>query len=720
MKLRTATKCSPYVDFEFIKIFSLPRFNRTCWLISLVTIILCWPAKGDSTQSAIIQDPVKTTSLLRSYPVNKRVSDFPILQDLSTPEAAYATIMRDFMATGASPAEWSDVSTYKEKDTKRRLVSPERIQAFLNAHIQEVIIYNNRVAVVIAQMQEGGVMGYDQRYLCFTEGRWLNSEQYKLASSLEEARRLFVQKCDRLYRSHMKNLGKPVEPRWNRPPVAEPDVYIKPYLEFLEQQGHEPHAFMIEAFEKYQLVVIGEIHHRPRYWAFNTELIRDPAFAQTVGTIYMELPLNHQSNINRFLAQDTCDRQIVIRMLRDFFELGWPCKPTLDFFVAVWQVNQKLPPDQKLRIRLVDMQRPWEKIQKRQDWQAYNVDRDLFMAENILEDRRASKDRRHGFFIVGMGHAMKEFCYVDRKTPCESAGWYLKQALDDQLFTVFQHAPVKTNEGSVRGRLALGLIDNVFAQSNDRPVAFTLKKGPFGKLPFDGMPDKDIYGSFRDGYDAYLYLIPLEDETLSPLIDGFYSDDFMPEIDRRYRLMFGESLFSDIDMPTPERVIKRQANWGQARSWTGKLGPENAWHAGDVWKTKIQQERHRNVTRQELTAELDKIVQGIKQIDPTYSRSAWEEKFGFNYQAASGYDAMYTWWCKVIKKYPFESVKYGDLDRNSQGLAKIRVTTTLQGGITLSKEFVFRYIPQEEKWQARFGLDFHLDPQWKNLPEGGN
>jgi len=170
-------------------------------------------------------------------------------------------------------------------------------------------------------------------------------------------------------------------------------------------------------------------------------------------------------------------------------------------------------------------------------------------------------------------------------------------------------------------------------------------------------------------------------------------------------------------MPTPERVIKRQAYWGQARHWVGLLGHENAWHAGDTWKTKIQQERHRQVTRQELTAELDKIVQGIKQIDPTYSRGAWEEKFGFNYQTKTDQRGMYTWWCKVIKKHPFESVKYGDLDRNPQGLPKIRVTTTLQGGITLSKEFVFRYIPQEEKWQARFGLDFHLDSKWKDYPK---
>lgn len=689
---------------------------RTFITYLLLVVLVCIVATNENSAMAKSEGD---SNLMHVYKVNKKVCDFPDKEDFSTPEAAYATIMRDYMATGASLAEWSKISTsLKSKDTQRRAVSPEKTQNCRNARIVEVRIFKERCARVFAEMEEKGTNGYDQRSLFFHNGRWLNSGQDGLAPTLKAARETFARKCERLYKNGLESLGESIAARWNRPPVSDPEAYLKPYVDFLKKEGHQPHAFMMKVFKKYQLVVMGEIHNRPKYWAFNTELIRDPSFAQTVGTIYIELPLNHQSNIDDFLVKDICEKEIIIQMLRDFFELGWPCKPTLDFFIAVWQVNQKLPSDKKLRIRLVDMQRPWEKIQKRKDWQQYDVDRDLFMAENILEDRRTSKDIRHGFFIVGMGHAMEEFCYVDRKTLCKSSGWYLKQALDDQLFTVFQHAPVMTNRGNVRGRLALGLIDSVFARLEDRQLAFTLQKGPFGKLPFDGMPDGDVYGDFCDGYDAYLYLIPLEEEIHSPLIDGFYSDDFMPEIDRRYRLMFGKTLFSDIDMPTPERVIKRQAYWGQARSWVGRLGPENAWHAGDAWKTKMKKEHFANVRREDLTTELDKIVQGIKEIDPTYSRGVWEEKFGFNYQTRTDQRGMYTWWCKVIKKHPFESVKYGDLDRNSQGLPKIRVTTTLQGGITLSKEFVFRYLPLEEKWQARFGLDFHLDPQWKSLPEG--
>ena len=476
---------------------------------------------------------------------------------------------------------------------------------------------------------------------------------------------------------------------------------------------------MMEAFSQYQLVVMGEIHNRPAYWAFNTELVRDPAFARTVGTIYMELLSNHQENIDRFLVQNTCEKELVIRMLRDFFELGWPCKPTLDFFIAVWQVNQKLPSDKKLRIRLVDMQRPWEKIQKKEDWRAYHVDRDSFMARNILDDLKTGTDKRNGFFIVGMGHAMEELCLAE-ETPKPSAGWHLKQALGDQLFTVFQHAPVITNRGVTSGRLTLGLIDSAFAKLDDRPIAFTLEEGPFGKLPFDGMPDENVYGTFNDGYDAYIYLIALEDEILSPLIEGFYCDEFMPEIDRRCRLMNGKPLFPNIDLPMTERVIRmRAAYWGQPRSWIPHLGPENAWHYGNDWRKRAEEDalkRHLSVTREELIEELDKIYRGIKQIDPEkYSWSTWEKTFDFNYLTMTNWPAMYKWWSDSIREHPFESAEYGRLSRNKDGLPQIEVTTTLEGDISFSKVFIFKYLEVEQRWQVQYGLDLHLDPKWKNL-----
>jgi hypothetical protein len=691
-------------------------------IISLLgwIILLSYSTRANNSPQAdhTTGEQDQETSPIRSYTVNKKVSDFPPLRDLSTPEAAYATIMRDFMATGASGSEWSEISVGQRHGTQRQQVSPERVSNCLDAQIQEVIIYRGRLAIVIAKMRGRDTVGYDQRFLFYANGRWLNSGHDGLTSTIEKARDNFLRKSERIYKGDLHQQKR--REFLKKQPVADPNSYLKPYVEFLQKQGHQPHSFMIEAFSKYQLVVMGEIHNRPTYWAFNAELVRDPAFARTVGTIYMELPSNHQENIDRFLAQDTCEKELVIQMLRDFFELGWPCKPTLDFFIAAWEVNQRLPSNKKLRIRLVDMQRPWEKIQKKEDWQTYNLDRDQFMARNVLDDIRSKNDKRNGFFIVGMGHAM-EGLYISEGMP-RPVGWYLKQELDDQLLTVFQHAPVMTNHGETSGRLALGLIDSAFAQLDDKPIAFTLEEGPFGKLPFDGMPDADVYGTFDDGYDAYLYLIRLEDEVLSPLIKGFYCDEFMPEIDRRHRLMNnGKPLFSDIDMPTTERVIKIRATyWGQPRSWIQNLGPENAWHYGDDWRKRIEetaQKRQLNVSRGELIRELDKIYRGIKEIDPQkYSWRSWERAFDFNYLTMTNWPEMYKWWCDAVKQHPLVSVTYGQLTWNKEGLPQIEVTTTLAGDISFSKAFVFKYLAVEQRWQAQYGLDLHLDPKWKDLP----
>jgi len=698
----------------------LKEIKYIMWLLSWAVLLgnpvpaaMKDPPQGGSTP----RERVQGTPVIRSYTVDKKVSDFPPSRDLSTPEAAYATIMRDFMATGASNAEWSEISTWHSDETQRKSISPERASEYLNAHIQEVLVYRNRVAMVIAKMGERGEVGYDPRTVFLRDARWLNVGQGFSLPTIEEARYLFAQECEQLYRSGMKDVGEAVEPRWNRQPIADPEAYLKPYVEFLVKQGREPHAFVMEASKKYPLVVMGEVHNRPAYWAFNSGLVRDPAFAQAVGTIYMELPSNHQQNIDAFLARETCQKELVIQMLRDFFELGWPCRPTLEFFVAVWEVNQKLPTDKKLRIRLVDMQRPWEKIQKREDWRAYDVDRELFMAQNVLADRQASQDKRNGFFIVGMGHAMEGLLCADQTTPFHSAGWHLKQSLGSQLFTVFQHAPAMTNRSKTSGRLALGLIDSAFAKFNDRPIAFTLQEGPFGELPFDGMPDKDARGTFRDGYDAYLYLTPLEDEILSPLIEGFYSEEFMPEIDRRYQLMYGRPLFSDVSPPTPKRVTETRAEgWGQPQRWVRYLGPENAWRYGDQWQTIVAREHHLSVTRQELIAELDKIYRGIKEITPE-RESWWEKTFDFDYLTMTNWPAMFKWWCDVIKEHPLESVEYGELSRNGEGLPEIRVTTKLRGDITFSKVFSFKYLPLQQHWQTQYGLDLHLDPKWKDYPK---
>ena len=354
------------------------------------------------------------------------------------------------------------------------------------------------------------------------------------------------------------------------------------------REAKDPRTFLLDALAGHRVVVQGEIHHRPRYWAFHADLVRAPGFSDRVGVIYLELPSHDQVLVDRFLASPRFDPQPIIETLRDNLWTGWPDQPMLDFFRTVWEVNQALPRPAKLRVVLVDMARPWKTIHKPEDWNPYDVDRDQLMAASIVHDlNQHMADKRHALFIVGYAHAMQRLTLPGRE-PVKSAGWYLREWLGEAgVLAVFPHGPVITNNGEVGGRLALGVFESAFATLGNKPLAFPLDRGPFGEQVFDADSERLTADPYRKGYQAYLYLGPLEDEVFSPLIPGFYSDEFVREIDRRSRLKGGKGLVEAgiVDrLDGPSFAAWMGTTWGQPRGWTtARLGPLDAWHYGSHW-----------------------------------------------------------------------------------------------------------------------------------------
>jgi hypothetical protein len=120
-------------------------------------------------------------------------------------------------------------------------------------------------------------------------------------------------------------------------------------------------------------------------------------------------------------------------------------------------------------------------------------------------------------------------------------------------------------------------------------MAFPLDRGPFGEQIFDASLDVPTTDSFSKGYQAYLYLGPLENEVFSPLIPGFFSDDFVQEAERRCRIMSGKGLVEadGIKRLDGESIIDRLSKtWGQPRAdWSvSRLGPLRAWEKGAQWE----------------------------------------------------------------------------------------------------------------------------------------
>jgi len=446
------------------------------------------------------------TNAVRIYTVNRKVGDFPDKEDMSTPEAAYATLNRllaigNFTFPRRFHVPWS--SHQESEPPEKREVSAEERAKFLGAEILEVQLWHGTNATVFAQMPKD----VDLRLLCYANGQWLNDGNDG-GPTLDGAR---VRVTRIRAHRHARSLHDA------RPPIADPSRHLRPFVEFLEREAADPQEYLLRALAKHRVVILGEVHNRQRYWAFNAALVRSPVFAKHVGVIYLELPCNDQPLMDRFLAAPKYDPAPVIDVLRDMHEFGWPDQPTVEFCQAVYEVNQSLP---------------------------------------------------------------------------------------------------------IARRLALGLFESPFAALTNRPMAFPLDHGPFGEQLFDHSLDFTTTDPYRAGYDGFLCLGPLEDEIVSPLIPGFYTDEYAREIDRRLRLMEGHGLESipEIGQVTGEAIRRaREAWWGQPRDEWRSLGPLEAWHHGSDWKQQLLQAKYREALKAptRFRRETEQLFAVLRQTDYT-------------------------------------------------------------------------------------------------------
>ncbi len=674
----------------------------------VLAIILAalWVIAGNEGTSVTMSSsaPARTAaakSPLLVYAVNKKVSDFPANEDLSTPETAYANLSR--LSASGDLGFWKRISepslaARMPDETGTRKLSQKVINETLNTEVLEVRIYANRHAAVLAKVPSLLKTTIDLRCFERVGGRWMNTGQ-DIYGNLDAARAKFTRivafsEAERIQKS--------------RPPVANPEEHLKPFVEFLKQEATDPQAFVLNALAHRSLVILGEVHNRPRYWAFNTALVRSPEFARRAGVIYLEFPINDQSLMDQFLAAPTNDPTPVIEMLRDMFENGWPDQPTVEFCQAVWEVNQTLPKEQRLRIELVDMERPWKKIQERKDWRKYDVDRDAFMAENIRRDLRKHRDdKRHALFIVGWMHARKNLTNPGGD-PIKSAGWHLQAALHaTNVLVVFPHCPVMANRGGVNGRLALGLFDSAFAALNNRPMVFPLDHGPFGELPFDASMDFVTSDPYRAGFDAFLYLGPLEDEIMSPLVPGFYTDEYAKEVDRRCRLMNGKGL-ARVDGAS--LVEMRSPYWGKPRREWQTLGPLNAWEYGSDWEKKLREVKHRNALADApaIKQAAERLIEAIRKANYEHP-GAWESfpSPDVDYTVYTDYPGWMHWICQRFRTNPIVEVEFGEVSLDAKRLPGVTYKLALQNEETLEGTLPFRWSARTQRWGGVEGLDWH-------------
>lgn len=279
-------------------------------------------------------------------------------------------------------------------------------------------------------------------------------------------------------------------------------------------------------------------------------LISLPDFSETVGCVFMELPSWHQSTMDKFMNNDTIDSNLIIQIFQDEQLNGWWDRGEFEFLCQLWEINQSLSDDKKIKVILADYQVPYSKITNRQDAKELE-DRNTHMANIVVDTIKNSKDKRGNLFLVGCAHAYKSnqsgiasaaFGQENGLT----AGAQIAKALgDDNVFTVFQHVMCGDNHGGNISAIRGGIFDKAFELNGNQPIGFKLANSPFGAEPFDGIYEikyKTATGRFEDNFDGYLFLAPLSNEPKAVPLTEIFTDEFVAEMKRRADVMGYDNL----------------------------------------------------------------------------------------------------------------------------------------------------------------------------------
>ncbi|MDR0681526.1 MAG: hypothetical protein LBG15_06740 [Dysgonamonadaceae bacterium] len=471
--------------------------------------------------------------------VNKQLKEYTEKYDFSTPLDAYVSFQ--YLLANGKNSKIQSVSSYKlqssfHKNRPDIFVSEKYKNELLNRRIIEIITYKDSVAATIASYADSF---YVFQYFNLENNQWRSGGE-DLANGLPVTREKVMKNLP----VRLNALRKIIEIQNFPSDTAN-------FVNYLKNYGKEPKQFILDALSKHKIVIYGEIHRRKVSWQLMKDLIHDPSFPKTTGSIFMELSSDKQGALNQFFNSKKLNTEIILNIFREFQLNGWYDKGSYEFLISLWKLNQSLPEKEKIRVILTDIPMPLSLLKTKEDYRNFRnnlKDRNEQMADIIEYTIKTSSDKRNNLFIVGEGHASKSAAIATEGEAASrnpnaiykhSAAFQLTERFSRyDVFSIISHSPGVT--GLIRG----GMFDYAFACIGNKPTAFHLQDSPFGKEVFDafaGIAYKLETGNFENNYDGYVFLCPLEKEEADYLLYELVTDDFVGELKRRTALLNAEN-----------------------------------------------------------------------------------------------------------------------------------------------------------------------------------
>jgi hypothetical protein len=299
-------------------------------------------------------------------------------------------------------------------------------------------------------------------------------------------------------------------------------------------------AAVIKATEVYPLVALGEYHQMQEWHDFMQALLMRREFTNNVDDLVVEF--------GNALYQDVADRYILDLEPLAFPELAqiwrntigggvlWDAPVYEEFFRTVREVNELLPPDQRVRVLLGDPRVDLRKVQETTDTaELENVmDRDAFFADVV--EREVLAKERHAVLIAGADHLRSEV-HANTGPEYPNVATLLAREHPGALVIVY---PLPFEYAQTVGQAVEETLDPWSAPSLAYLDGTWLGAQPVPHRAFD--PDS----IFEEQVDAVIWFGPKTSLTLSRADPAIYeSGAYASELRRRSEILsefYGESI----------------------------------------------------------------------------------------------------------------------------------------------------------------------------------
>ncbi|MGB7296086.1 MAG: hypothetical protein WBC70_10900 [Candidatus Aminicenantales bacterium] len=331
------------------------------------------------------------------------------------------------------------------------------------------------------------------------------------------------------------------------------EAELRRYEDYLDAHVSDPLAFVARKFEDYDVVLLGEIHHRKQDVEFIKALIPYLYKRSGVDIIGWEFGASDlQNEVDALVDAPEFDERKAIWILRTS-KVYWNCQEYLEVFRVIWRLNRDLTPGRgRVRFLQLDYVRnerkqysPDPKVRKEEKKRL--LDRDRHMAD--IMDKEVLQKGKKALWYSGLHHAFTKyrqprFFFRHRTGNKRRAGNFLFDRYPGRVGTVALHAPAMSRLSilsdlfpslfSIKFYFPFGsVIDKVYA-GRKQPFAFDTGGSPFGELKdnysyysvdhWGGLKLKD----FCDGY-----VVPCsfaESEAVSSIPDWIPSEDVYEEV----------------------------------------------------------------------------------------------------------------------------------------------------------------------------------------------